>query len=1077
MGVWDEAERALAGGTKQTLSVWDQAQAALLTASGAGQTPDDLVRAAVNRRIQNPVSPTTAQILGGVYNAFAAIPGQPVREASELLQPKKTMRQKIVSGLKSISPLHAIQRLAGMAQIKHELPSAVDALRKSGVPLDRETLLRQAVAQASQKVDFTMPLGAPKGWRQKAGALIGNVGGFAAQLLILKKAFPGVNPIGIWEMQSQLHGGIPGFGSANYLAFAAPGKLFAGIKPASVAGKLAKGSAVVGSESAALTGVTAGEQLLTQGKLDKRELLSAAATPALFRVPGLIRTGLNRLLPGKSAVVAPSMAEKTGGIRASMAEKASRMPQEGRSPAGGTTASPTTLEATTGVLRGWLPKVKKARKEIAQINLHKLRQEQAGRGKRIFEKGQAEAEAKVGGLKALYQKVRRGYKGVAQEAEIEPPPFTQEQWNLLDARNAEVNAGWIFDQTSTDQALRRLEAGRILTKSETLHVARLVDPKTGADLIGAMQKARGPDPLRPVGLAVDLAKSFTTLNVQTLWQNFAITGTHPLIALRGVKENTLGMFSKKRVAAAQARVDAHPRLAEFKAMGGTILQSEAPAGRTAPDWAQHQLGPLLAKAGLSGKGHGVKGNAKWAAGGLVRWYGRWMNRANAAFVPAENEVRLSMFDLQAHDIEMRFESRRLPNGEMPKDAQADMWRAKRSAVLAIDTFTNMLAIPGGKTGQDIQSAANMLLFSARSTTSRLARPFSILYTKGDRRYAARLLAGELGTMTGMVAAGAMSMAAYEAMTGKQAPMHFGINPLASDFGKCRVGNTYFDFTFGQAAYYRALARLLLSGYSWGMRTGAGEVVGRVAGQPVQSPWDIGKQFLRSRMNPLIGFTQALATHKDWLGKPISLPDTIWNALGPEQAQSALEAAQDSGLIPALMAAGASHMGVPVMSYKDSAYKARKTAQDQLAKKTYGKAWDNLSVSEQGEIEIANEETFKALDQAVKEENQDQAFSTEKALADQKMFGALVYRRLSKGARKRLAGTNVQLRRQVGGLYLNDERLNTYLKNVSVELNARLADGGYLDELDAESKRYELELIVDESKQAAWDKVATELNLY
>lgn len=129
-----------------------------------------------------------------------------------------------------------------------------------------------AQTQQVEDTDISLYVSQAETFFDKAVDVVAGVAGFTAQLVALRKAFPGMPEPAVWEMQNQVVGGKTGAGAATYLAFSIPGKVIPG------ASKLAKGGRLA-AESATLGGYSAVEQLLGTGEINWEDVAISAGIP------------------------------------------------------------------------------------------------------------------------------------------------------------------------------------------------------------------------------------------------------------------------------------------------------------------------------------------------------------------------------------------------------------------------------------------------------------------------------------------------------------------------------------------------------------------------------------------------------------------------------------------------------------------------------------------------------------------------------------------------------------------------------------------------------------------------------
>lgn len=165
--------------------------------------------------------------------------------------------------------------------------NVVDKLPKETQEERFANALGKAKIRQQDKADISLAVSEASGLKDKAVDVIAGVTGFTLQLAALRKAFPGVPEIGIWEIQNEATGGAVGKGALMYAAFQTPGKLIKGTSMAAKASRLS-------AEAATLGGVTAIEQKLTTGEINWQDVAIAAGIPVALRSLSVVKAKLRR---------------------------------------------------------------------------------------------------------------------------------------------------------------------------------------------------------------------------------------------------------------------------------------------------------------------------------------------------------------------------------------------------------------------------------------------------------------------------------------------------------------------------------------------------------------------------------------------------------------------------------------------------------------------------------------------------------------------------------------------------------------------------------------------------------------
>jgi len=137
------------------------------------------------------------------------------------------------------------------------------------------------------------------------------------------------------------------------------------------------------------------------------------------------------------------------------------------------------------------------------------------------------------------------------------------------------------------------------------------------------------------------------------------------------------------------------------------------------------------------------------------------------------------------------------------------------------------------------------------------------------------------------------------------------NPLSSDVGKIKVGNTRLDIWAGFIQYYRFAAQLTM---------GKREITGTKKEQELDRLQVIWRM-LQSKGSPIFGLVVDLLSGETYTGEPMY--EGGWETLGREAknrllflvAQDILEAIQANGLVGGLVGIPAT-LGVGAVSYEE-----------------------------------------------------------------------------------------------------------------------------------------------------------------
>ncbi len=152
------------------------------------------------------------------------------------------------------------------------------------------------------------------------------------------------------------------------------------------------------------------------------------------------------------------------------------------------------------------------------------------------------------------------------------------------------------------------------------------------------------------------------------------------------------------------------------------------------------------------------------------------------------------------------------------------------------------------------------------------------------------------------------------------------DPRSSDFGKVRIGNIRYDISGGNAGYITLISRLLTQ-ETKSTTTDAVTKLGE--GYKATTGKDLIINFTTNKLSPVASLAMALASQKDFNGKPIVLSKEIVNRVTPLMIQDMIKIAkEDKGqIIPALILGT---FGAGIGAYQNT------NTRDSVIKETYDK---------------------------------------------------------------------------------------------------------------------------------------------
>jgi len=275
-------------------------------------------------------------------------------------------------------------------------------------------------------------------------------------------------------------------------------------------------------------------------------------------------------------------------------------------------------------------------------------------------------------------------------------------------------------------------------------------------------------------------------------------------------------------------------------------------------------------------------------------YGEIVKAANRNMVTMINSVRASVFDnfVRLHPESTIEQRKTFANYVNTGSGRGDL----------------------GKFEGSVQELG-MVFFAPRFAISKFQTPYVMAKMMRDpllRKEAARDAVAYLGTgVTALLLA-------------KYSGSKVGTDPRDPDFGKIVIGNTRYDIWGGNVQMarfmYNSMMSLVPNKYKKNIPTGKGWKGGAGTG-------DLIMRFVSYKLSPTVTIPLALSRGKDITGQPINVTklnsnNIIARSLLPLFTTDAWQAAEDGGIVKALIAGGLSSQGVGVSTYeKDRAKKA------------------------------------------------------------------------------------------------------------------------------------------------------------
>jgi hypothetical protein len=820
---------------------------------------------------------------------------------------------------------------------------------------------------------------------EKAVDVIAGVAGFAAQLVVLKKAFPMAKPAVIWETQNLVTGGSPGAGVAMYGAFTVPGKIIKGTTLVAKGGRLA-------AESVALASVSALEQKIDTGEIDYVQIGIAAALPLALRTPRAIK----KLIRARHPKVMKAIAEVT-------------IPAK---------APP--IDTTNKVIADWSKKAKLLNKTERKVAVKRLRQRQAVAGKERYK-----LERKAGTPRVeAFRRARKAYGGRAAVPEIEPLKLTPGQRDIYDRAIERVYPeARQFQRTGAAGALDKMQSGRIPTNYEFGLLEPIFGREATKKLFGELIKKRPFSGWELPALVIQAFKSKFGLDVQMFRQARSLAIRHPVLYLKSSWVNARAYVSNKYAERMYTQVKNSAGYMESEKLGWNYVGE---AGYSSKRLEYYALG--LTERLLTTKFKSPKLDK--TVGASMRAWGKLLGASERGAVAGINNMQKGLYDQAAKNV------RRLDL----TSAQQKLWMKNRAKTH--NTFMKILRVPPGqqyKGLRRLQQVANYLLFSPSMTIGRPLSIKALVANKGSRKYAAGVIASNIASIYAITAIPTIIGHQMRLQNPEEEPDVNGeLNILDGNWGKIRYGETVFDFSGGDAPFYRTLARIGVSTYMKSEEAITGKVVTDVAGKRIPDAGETLKRYIETRETAALGYADTMLTGKDWMGEPIPRLEATVRALSPELIEAVVEAGMADGLWMSLASFAAASTSVGVSTYPVRATATRSKFRDIVSQSKHEVDWDELSMSQQKRLRSEHRKQFEVLSERVRKERVEKPLSIEKIKEEELRSSKRITSMLSKPNRQWVEDISVGVNRRPKNWYLNDKRYNRYQELVAQFVDERLS---------------------------------------
>lgn len=721
------------------------------------------------------------------------------------------------------------------------------------------------------------------------------------------------------------------------------------------------------------------------------------------------------------------------------------------------------LDEANKALSAQLTKVEKIRKQVVVPAVKKMRKQQIA-------KAMAIEQAVIGEGASAADVIRRskgGYKVDVDIPTMSPLELSPTQWDAYSRQVYSVYPGpeFKFQQTTAQGALDKLRTGHVLTDSELA----LLIPVMGAEAVEDIQKMQertateAEKAQRKWNLLRDIVlfwKSPFNYDLQFVRNAMNFLPRHPVkytkATMKALKAYADRDYARNLIDA----VKEDPEYEDASAYLNFLETGELAPLRLLPEQYRGRLPSRLAKLGAR------RGPYVWAATMPIRGIGRAQLAAERSFVASANWFMLELWKQRSKQWEPSLQL--LETGELSLEERQriedTVEKHKRNHADVINTYMKILRAKSA-TGRAIQTAANFVLWSPSMTYSRFKRPKLLLTATGSRGYAMQLEAANIAKIY-LVMMAMTAIGNYFRDDDDQ--LEPEMNPMSSNWGKFKQGDTWFDLGGGETQHYRTLAQFIV-----------GEVKTQ-SGRTVEIPrWDIAKKYAQGRETALIGVIQELLTGETVFGQKVwEAPDLealqaegtvtaeiyaeAWRKasglpagevafltgrflsehLMPAALVSFAEAAVMDGWPQAAAAGVTEFMALSAQSYKARANAELNLLQDALAEATYKKKWEALTPDQQKTIRRLEPILAEKQVEVRKEQQRwaTQPFERrEEKEVEEKLFNALtkpVQKELEK-----LGLTAGSVSRRWGSVaapyYLNEIRFERYVELTQVHVSKAL----------------------------------------
>lgn len=455
----------------------------------------------------------------------------------------------------------------------------------------------------------------------------------------------------------------------------------------------------------------------------------------------------------------------------------------------------------------------------------------------------SQAQTKVGGEQGYFAGLSK-LKGALLE---KPPEFTPPR-NLLPKegidtlftaiqKNPVLNTG---EQLTAQNGLKKLLDGHVPVPSEL----KVLEEVFGSDVVRAIYDKRplGKKIWDVVGEVVaDIPRALqTTLDMSATFRQASVLGlSHPIRFTQAFAKSFRSMISKNYF---EKALDTMKLTPEYKVASDAGLRLSDPrklfGGRE-----EYFLSNLAEK--IPGIGKIVQG-------------------ANRAYVGMLNTLRFSVFN----DITASFKQTGL---------------ASEKNIKSLADFINTASGSGGLGALEKHATLlSKVLYAPRFISSKIQFMNPVWYAKQPapvRKEALKTFGTYVGTVTSIITLAKMGGADVET------------DWRSSNYGKMKVGNTYYDLTNGFGQYIRLFGQSITNE----KKTGKGNIEEYGTNKPFsETRLDNLARVGRGKLAPFLSALGNLYAGKNVVGEPVTIKSTLIDQVTPLYVQDLVEALNDRG---------------------------------------------------------------------------------------------------------------------------------------------------------------------------------------